>query len=82
MNFLLDHLVLNVRNSIVFLCLFIQPYEPTVGFEIARKTKPNRDETDRALELRFELAARGESAGLELNVFGFAAIPPIEHRWP
>jgi hypothetical protein len=52
------------------------------GFEIARKTKPNRDETDRAHELRFELAARGESAGLELNVFGFAAIPPIEHRWP
>jgi hypothetical protein len=48
----------------------------------AQKTKSNRDETDRAHELRLELAARGESAGLELNVFGFAAIPPIEHRWP
>jgi hypothetical protein len=54
----------------------------TFGFDTARKTKPNRDETDRAHELRFELAARGESGGLELNVFYLEAIRPIDYRRP
>jgi hypothetical protein len=48
----------------------------------AQKKEPNRKETDQAYKSRFELAVEAESAGLELNVFGFAAIPPNEHRWP
>jgi hypothetical protein len=71
------------RNTLIAVSSGIQASpDPGPLLPQHKKQRPNRDETDRAHELRFELAAKGESAGLGLNVFYLAAIPPVDYRWP